>query len=162
MSKRHDQRLFLVSFIAAMGGFLFGFDTAVISGALPFVVRDFRFDALMEGWFVSSALLGCIIGVAFSGKLSDVYGRKKVMLLSAVLFFLSAIGCMLAPSAGLLIGFRLVGGLGIGVASMICPLYISECSPPESRGKMVALYQLAITIGIVGAYFSNTGVLHLA
>jgi SP family arabinose:H+ symporter-like MFS transporter len=159
---QNRQRLFLINFIAAMGGFLFGFDTAVISGALPFVVGDFHFDALMEGWFVSSALLGCIVGVALSGKLSDVYGRKKIMLLSAILFFLSAIGCMLAPGAGLLIGFRLVGGLGIGVASMICPLYISESSPSGSRGRMVALYQLAITIGIVGAYFSNAGLLHFS
>ena len=149
------KNLVLICFIAAMGGFLFGFDTAVISGALSFVVKDFHFSALMEGWFVSSALLGCIFGVLFSGKLSDVYGRKKIMLLSAGLFFLSAIGCMLAGSATILISFRLVGGLGIGVASMICPLYISEVSPPSFRGRMVALYQLAITIGIVAAYFSN-------
>ena len=150
--KKH---LFLICFIAAMGGFLFGFDTAVISGALAFVVKDFHFNALMEGWFVSSALLGCIFGVLFAGRLSDVYGRKKIMLLSACLFFLSAIGCMLAGSAPVLISFRLIGGLGIGVASMICPLYISEVSPPSFRGRMVALYQLAITIGIVAAYFSN-------
>ena len=158
----HKKYLFLVCFIAAMGGFLFGFDTAVISGALSFVVADFHFDALMEGWFVSSALLGCIIGVALSGKLSDVYGRKKIMLLSAALFFLSAIGCMLAGNATALIGFRLIGGLGIGVASMICPLYISEFSPPSFRGRMVALYQLAITIGIVAAYFSNAYLLKLS
>lgn len=158
----HKKYLFLVCFIAAMGGFLFGFDTAVISGALSFVVADFHFNALMEGWFVSSALLGCIIGVAFSGKLSDVYGRKKIMILSAGLFFLSAIGCMLAGNATTLIGFRLIGGLGIGVASMICPLYISEFSPPSFRGRMVALYQLAITIGIVAAYFSNAYLLRLS
>jgi SP family arabinose:H+ symporter-like MFS transporter len=126
------------------------------------VVANFHFNAVMEGWFVSSALLGCIIGVAFSGKLSDAYGRKKIMLLSAGLFFLSAIGCMLATNAASLIGFRLVGGLGIGVASMICPLYISEFSPPAFRGRMVALYQLAITIGIVGAYFSNACLLKLS
>jgi SP family arabinose:H+ symporter-like MFS transporter len=148
--------VFIVCFIAAIGGFLFGFDTAVISGALPFVVRDFGFDSFMEGWFVSSALLGCIIGVAVSGKLSDYAGRRFVMLLSAGLFFCSAIGCLLAGDAFWLISFRLIGGLGIGVASMICPLYISELSPPAYRGKMVALYQLAITIGIVAAYFSNT------
>ena len=92
-SKRH---VFMICFIAAIGGFLFGFDTAVISGALPFVVKDFGFNAFMEGWFVSSALLGCIIGVAVSGKLSDYAGRKFVMLLSAGLFFCSAIGCLLA------------------------------------------------------------------
>ena len=146
---------FLVCFVAALGGFLFGFDTAVISGVLEFVVNDFHFNLFMEGWFVSSALLGCIIGVAGAGKLSDLYGRKKVMLLSACLFFLSALGCMLSADSSLLISFRLVGGLGIGVASMICPLYIAEFSPSHFRGRMVALYQLAITIGIVTAYFTN-------
>jgi SP family arabinose:H+ symporter-like MFS transporter len=151
-NKRH---VIVICLIAAIGGFLFGFDTAVISGVLPFVVKDFGFDAIMEGWFVSSALLGCVIGVAISGKLSDWKGRKFVMLLSAALFFLSAIGCMLATNVFWLICFRIVGGLGIGVASMICPLYISEISPPAYRGRMVALYQLAITVGIVAAYFSN-------
>ena len=146
---------FLVCFIAALGGFLFGFDTAVISGVLEFVSKDFHFSLLMQGWFVSSALLGCIIGVAAAGKLSDRYGRKTVMILSASLFFISAIGCMLATSASLLISFRLIGGLGIGVASMVCPLYIAEFSPSSYRGRMVTLYQLAITLGIVAAYFTN-------
>jgi len=146
---------FLVCFIAALGGFLFGFDTAVISGVLEFVVNDFHFNLLMEGWFVSSALLGCIIGVIAAGKLSDKYGRKKIMILSASLFLISAVGCMLSTNAALLISFRLIGGLGIGVASMICPLYIAEFSPAHFRGRMVALYQLAITLGIVAAYFTN-------
>jgi SP family arabinose:H+ symporter-like MFS transporter len=146
---------FLVCFIAAIGGFLFGFDTAVISGVLGFVSKDFHFSLFMEGWFVSSALLGCVIGVAAAGKLSDRFGRKKIMLMSASLFFISALGCMLANNSGLLILFRLIGGLGIGVASMICPLYIAEFSPSHFRGRMVALYQLAITLGIVAAYFTN-------
>lgn len=150
-----NKYLFIICFIAAIGGFLFGFDTAVISGALPFLVNDFHFSPFMEGWFVSSALLGCIIGVAASGKLSDLVGRKKVMVLSAGLFFVAAIGSMLATNVFWLISFRIIGGLGIGVASMICPLYISEIAPPNYRGRMVALYQLAITIGIVAAYFSN-------
>ena len=150
-----NKYLFLICFIAAIGGFLFGFDTAVISGALPFLVNDFQFTPFMEGWFVSSALLGCIIGVAASGKLSDLVGRKQVMVLSAGLFFVAAIGSMLATNVFWLISFRIIGGIGIGVASMICPLYISEIAPPNYRGRMVALYQLAITIGIVAAYFSN-------
>lgn len=154
--------LLLVCFIAALGGFLFGFDTAVISGTLTFVVNHFRFSTYMEGWFVSSALLGCILGVAASGRLSDLYGRKKMMILSAGLFFVSAIGCMLAANAFMLISFRLIGGLGIGVASMVCPLYISEFSPPGFRGRMVTLYQLAITIGIVAAYFSNAYLLKVS
>ncbi len=146
---------FMVCFIAALGGFLFGFDTAVISGVLEFVVKHFHFSLLMEGWCVSSALLGCILGVAAAGKLSDMYGRKKIMILSASLFFISAIGCMLSANSTVLISFRLIGGLGIGVASMICPLYIAEFSPSNFRGRMVTLYQLAITIGIVSAYFTN-------
>ena len=147
--------IFLICFIAAIGGFLFGFDTAVISGALPFLTSDFSFSPAMEGWFVSSALLGCIFGVIASGKLSDSVGRKKVMILSAGLFFVAAVGSMLATSIFWLISFRIIGGLGIGVASMICPLYISEIAPSKYRGRMVALYQLAITIGIVAAYLSN-------
>ncbi|MES2646030.1 MAG: sugar porter family MFS transporter [Bacteroidota bacterium] len=155
LAKPKTKYLFVICFIAAIGGFLFGFDTAVISGALPFLTNDFHFDPFMEGWFVSSALLGCIIGVAVSGKLSDKVGRKMVMILSAGLFFVAAVGSMLATGVFSLISFRIIGGLGIGVASMICPLYISEIAPSNYRGRMVTLYQLAITIGIVAAYLSN-------
>lgn len=147
--------LYLICLVAALGGFLFGFDTAVISGTIGLVKGDFGLDAVAEGWFVSCALLGCIIGVAASGKLSDSYGRKIVMILSALLFLVSAMGCMLAESFSALIAYRLVGGLGIGVASMVSPLYISELAPSNLRGRMVSLYQLALTIGIVVAYFSN-------
>ncbi|AMR32289.1 sugar:proton symporter [Mucilaginibacter sp. PAMC 26640] len=147
--------LYLVCVVAALGGFLFGFDTAVISGTVSLVKSDFSLNAVSEGWFVSCALLGCIIGVSFSGKLSDKYGRKIVLILSAVLFLASALGCMLSTSFTMLIVFRLIGGLGIGVASMVSPLYISEFSPSRFRGMMVSLYQLALTIGIVLAYFSN-------
>lgn len=154
--------LLLVCFVAALGGFLFGFDTAVISGVVTFVKGEFSMSAAMEGWFVSSALLGCIIGVAAAGKLSDSFGRKKVMLLSAVLFTVSAVGCMLSGSESLLVGYRILGGLGIGVASMVSPLYISEFSPAHLRGRMVTLYQLAITIGILSAYFSNAWLLGLS
>jgi SP family arabinose:H+ symporter-like MFS transporter len=147
--------LYLVCLVAALGGFLFGFDTAVISGTVSLVKHDFGLNAVSEGWFVSCALLGCIIGVSLSGKLSDKYGRKAVLIISAVLFLASALGCMLSNSFTTLIIFRLVGGLGIGVASMVSPLYISEFSPSRFRGMMVSLYQLALTVGIVLAYFSN-------
>jgi SP family arabinose:H+ symporter-like MFS transporter len=147
--------LYLVCMVAALGGFLFGFDTAVISGTISLVKDDFGLNPVSEGWFVSCALLGCIIGVSFSGKLSDKYGRKVVLIISAVLFLASAIGCMYANSFTALIVFRLIGGLGIGVASMVSPLYISEFAPSQLRGMMVSLYQLALTIGIVLAYFSN-------
>ncbi|TWR29621.1 sugar porter family MFS transporter [Mucilaginibacter pallidiroseus] len=154
-TKQSATYLYLVCIVAALGGFLFGFDTAVISGTVSLVKNDFKLDAVSEGWFVSCALLGCIIGVSISGKLSDKYGRKIVLILSAVLFLASALGCMLSESFTVLIVFRLVGGLGIGVASMVSPLYISEFSPSRYRGMMVSLYQLALTIGIVLAYFSN-------
>lgn len=153
--KKSSTYLYLVCLVAALGGFLFGFDTAVISGTVSLVKNDFSLSAVSEGWFVSCALLGCIIGVSFSGKLSDKYGRKIVLILSAVLFLASALGCMLSGSFTVLIIFRLIGGLGIGVASMVSPLYISEFSPSRYRGMMVSLYQLALTIGIVLAYFSN-------
>jgi len=154
-NKKSTTYLYLVCVVAALGGFLFGFDTAVISGTVSLVKNDFNLNAVSEGWFVSCALLGCIIGVSFSGKLSDKYGRKVVLVLSAILFLASALGCMLSNSFTVLIVFRLIGGLGIGVASMVSPLYISEFSPSRYRGMMVSLYQLALTIGIVLAYFSN-------
>jgi MFS transporter, SP family, arabinose:H+ symporter len=154
-SKKRKTYLYLVCLVATLGGFLFGFDTAVISGTISLVKKDFSLNAVTEGWFVSSALLGCIIGVSFSGKLSDRYGRKIVQILSALLFVTSAIGCLISNSFSTLVVFRLVGGLGIGVASMVSPLYISEFAPARLRGMMVSLYQLAITLGIVLAYFSN-------
>jgi SP family arabinose:H+ symporter-like MFS transporter len=154
-SGKSSTYLYLVCLVAALGGFLFGFDTAVISGTITLVKHDFMLDAVSEGWFVSCALLGCIIGVSCSGKLSDQYGRKIVLILSAILFLASAIGCMFSTSFTALIIFRLIGGLGIGVASMVSPLYISEFAPSRLRGMMVSLYQLALTIGIVLAYFSN-------
>nr|WP_294942974.1 sugar porter family MFS transporter [uncultured Mucilaginibacter sp.] len=155
MAKKSSVYLYLVCLVAALGGFLFGFDTAVISGTISLVKTDFNLSPVSEGWFVSCALLGCIIGVSFSGRLSDKYGRKIVLILSAILFLASAVGCMLSGSFTTLIIFRLIGGLGIGVASMVSPLYISEFAPSRLRGMMVSLYQLALTIGIVLAYFSN-------
>src|SRR3546814_3658450 len=102
--------LAMVCTVAALGGFLFGFDTAVISGVVGFVKGEFGMSAAMEGWFVSSALLGCIVGVAMAGKLSDSFGRRTVLLLSAVLFTVSAFGCMVARNETALIIYRLVGG----------------------------------------------------
>lgn len=151
-----------ISFIATLGGFLFGFDTAVISGIIGFVKSQFSLDAVMEGWVVSSALVGCIIGVMGAGSLSDRFGRKKMLLLSAALFFVSAIGAMLPQTAQGLIIARLVGGVGIGMASMLSPMYISEFSPPHLRGRLVALYQFAITVGILAAYFSNAVLLGIS
>ena len=159
---KHQLYLFFIAFAAAMGGFLFGYDTAVISGTIGIVKVKFGLNAAMEGWFVSSALVGCIVGVSFAGELSDRFGRKRTLIASALLFFISALGCSLSSSHTELISYRLVGGFGVGMASMLSPLYISEVSPANVRGQMVALYQFAITIGILSAYFVNSYLLDLS
>src|SRR4029079_1747191 len=154
--------LLMLVLIASLGGFLFGYDTAVISGTIGFVKDQFALDAMMEGWYVSSAIVGCLAGVAIAGVLSDRFGRKRILILAAILFSISGIGCAVAATHQALIAYRIVGGLGIGIASMLSPLYISEISPPEIRGRMVALYQFAITVGILSSYFVNAWLLHIA
>ena len=144
-----SSNLTYICLTAAFGGFLFGFDTAVISGAIGFVKTQFALNTSQEGWFVSSGLLGCIIGVIVTGFLSDRTGRKRVLMLSGSMFFLSGVGCAFAPSFTLLALARMVGGIGVGMASVVSPMYISEFAPATSRGKMVAYYQLAITLGIL-------------
>lgn len=151
-----------VCLVASLGGVLFGFDTAVISGTIGMVETQFGLDKVEVGWFGSAALIGAIIGSLLSGVLGDRYGRRYVLLVSAVLFFLSALGSTLPFSFSALIIARLVGGLGIGIASVLAPLYISEFSPANIRGRLVALYQLSIVMGILLAYFSNWAVLGLA
>ena len=145
----------LITLIAALGGFLFGFDMAVVSGIIEPVKQQYQLGPSEEGFFVSSALLGCIAGVAFSGFLSDRIGRKKVLFISAILFLVSAVGFSLAREYSWLIFFRVLAGAGVGVASNISPLYISEVAPAKNRGGLVVFYQLAITIGILVAYISN-------
>jgi sugar porter (SP) family MFS transporter len=154
--------LTFVCVVSALGGLLFGFDTAVISGTLTSLKAQFALGAAMEGWLVSCALLGCAIGAIVAGSLADRFGRKFVLLLSGLLFVLCSIGCMAAWSLNVLIWSRLIGGLGVGLASMVSPLYISEISPPHLRGRMVTLFQFAITIGICLALFSNAGLQRLA
>jgi SP family arabinose:H+ symporter-like MFS transporter len=127
---------------------LFGFDTAVISGTLTALKAQFTLGAAMEGWLVSSALLGCAMGAIVAGSLADRFGRKLVLIISGLLFVICSIGCTLAWNLDVLIWSRLVGGLGVGLASMVSPLYISEVSPSNLRGRMVTLFQFAITIGI--------------
>lgn len=162
MKKRNPYYLTLITAIAALGGFLFGFDMAVISGAVPFVQQQFDLSAVQEGWFVSSALIGCVIGVAFSGELSDRFGRKPALNLSGSLFLLSAVGTAFAPDFIFLVIARIMGGVAVGVASNVVPLYISEIAPPQNRGRLVTFYQLAITVGILIAFMSNAWVLNLA
>ena len=161
MSKGKPFYLVIITLIAATGGFLFGFDMAVISGALTFVQAQFELSAAQEGWFVSSALIGCILGVAISGEFSDRLGRRFAMKTAAFFFFLSALGTAAAPGFTWLITARLMGGIGVGIASNVVPLYISEIAPPSIRGRLVTCYQLAITVGILVAYISNAVVLNL-
>lgn len=146
-----------LSLVAALGGFLFGYDTAVISGTVDQVASQFSLDDFGKGWYVGCALVGSIGGVVVAGPLSDRFGRKVVLLLSAVLFSVSGIGCMIASGETFLVIARIIGGVGIGVASVISPLYIAEISVPRYRGQLVSLYQLAITIGFLGAYLANYG-----
>lgn len=148
--------LALVCFVASLGGVLFGFDTAVISGTFSIVEGYFGLDKIEVGWFASSALVGAIGGALIAGAMSDRYGRRPVLIVAAFLFFISALGSTFPPSFTLLIVARLIGGIGVGMASVLAPLYISEFSPPKIRGRLVALYQLSIVIGILLAYFSNT------
>lgn len=154
--------LTFVCIVSALGGLLFGFDTAVISGTLTALKAQFTLGVAMEGWLVSSALLGCAVGAIGAGSLADRFGRKLVLLLSGLLFVFCSIGCMVAPNLDVLIWSRLIGGLGVGLASMVSPLYISEISPSHLRGRMVTLFQFAITIGICLALFSNAGLQQLA
>lgn len=151
-----------LSFVAALGGFLFGYDTAVISGTVDQVASQFSLDDFGKGWYVGCALVGSIGGVMVAGPLSDKYGRKIILFLSAFLFTASAIGCMISPNENMLVFYRIVGGVGIGVASVISPLYIAEISVPRYRGQLVSLYQLAITIGFLGAYLANFGLQNYA
>lgn len=150
-----------LSVVAALGGFLFGYDTAVISGTIEMVASLFGLDVLEKGWYVGCALIGSIIGVAFAGVLSDKLGRKYTMIISAVLFTSSAIGCAFAADFNQLVIYRIIGGVGIGVVSIISPLYISEISVARYRGRLVSLYQLAVTAGFLGAYLANYQLLML-
>ena len=141
--------------VAALGGILFGYDTAVISGTTAIVKAQFGLTTGLEGWYVGCALIGSIIGVAVAGLLSDNLGRKLTMLISATMFSISAIGCAVCADFAQLVVFRMIGGFGIGVVSIVSPIYISEVAVPEKRGTLVSLYQLAITIGFLLAYLVN-------
>lgn len=148
-------RINFICMTVALGGLLFGFDTAVISGAIGLIKSQFSLGTAQEGWLVSSGLAGCIAGVLVTGALSDRVGRKRTILLAAVMFLLSAIGCALAANVDWIIVSRIIGGVGVGMASVISPMLIAEFAPAAQRGRMIAYYQLAITVGILLAYFSN-------
>ena len=151
ISKKNSLRLVFVSAIAALGGFLFGYDTGVINGTQFYFSKFFDLDPATKGWVVGSALLGCFVGAIVSGPLSRKFGRKYSLIFSALLFTVSAWGSglpeFLPQTVPVLVIFRLIGGMGIGIASMNAPMYIAELSPANIRGKMVTLYQMAIVLG---------------
>lgn len=151
--------VYFLAFVAALGGILFGYDTAVISGTTADVAAQFGLDEMSKGWYVGCALVGSICGVAVAGMLSDYLGRKKTLFISAVLFSVSAIGCCVCAGFGDLVAYRIIGGVGIGIVSIVSPMYISEISPAKIRGTMVGLYQLAVTMGLLLAYLVNYAIL---
>jgi SP family galactose:H+ symporter-like MFS transporter len=148
--------IYFIGFTAALAGLLFGLDIGVISGALPFVKNAFKLSVESEGTVVSALLWGAVIGTVISGILSSKLGRRKTILVSALIFVFGSILCAVSPSEHLLIGARLFLGVAVGVASFTAPLYLSEISPQRVRGSLISMYQLMITIGIVLAFLSNT------
>ena len=147
--------MIFMAVVAAIGGILFGYDTAVISGTTEMVKSQFSLTSGGEGWYVGCALIGSIAGVLCAGALSDYLGRKKTMLISAALFSISAIGCAVCGNFDSLVVYRIIGGVGIGIVSIVSPIYISEVAPAKMRGTLVSLYQLAVTVGFLLAYVAN-------
>lgn len=151
-----------ISFISALGGYLFGFDFAVISGALPFLRTQFMLDAWWEGFLTGSLALGCIVGCLIAGKLADKYGRKPGLMLAAFIFAVSSIGIAFSSGLTFFVVMRFAAGIGVGMASMLCPMYIAEVSPAKVRGRNVAINQLTVVIGIlvtnlVNYFLADTG-----
>ncbi|OJJ21704.1 D-xylose transporter XylE [marine bacterium AO1-C] len=163
--RKYQFRLIYISIVAALGGFLFGYDTGVINGTQFYFSKYFELNPAAKGWVVGSALLGCFVGALIAGYVSKKYGRKFSLIISAILFTISAWGSglpsFLPESVSLLVVFRIIGGLGIGVASMNAPTYIAELSPANKRGQMVTFYQMAIVMGFflvfIATYFIGAG-----
>lgn len=154
------RKLILYTLVAAIGGLLYGFDTAVINGAFPFFTSYFKLNDVMTGWAVSSALLGCIVGAIGAGRPGDRFGRREMLKVSAVLFLVSAFGTGLASNVQLFILARFIGGLGVGIASVLSPTYISEIAPASNRGSLIVTFQLAIVVGILVAFFVDYLLIH--
>jgi sugar porter (SP) family MFS transporter len=156
-TRKQDMRLVIViAAIAATGGLLFGFDTGVISGAIPFFQEKFKIGNDWVEIITTAGLVGAVLGAMFSGRITDIIGRKKVILASAVIFAIGALWSGIAPTAGMLLVARFFIGIAIGVSSFAVPLYIAEISPTKSRGTLVSMFQLLITIGIMVSYLSDS------
>lgn len=157
MSKNNSSYLLFIALVSALGGLLFGYDWVVIGGAKPFYEVFFNITnaPAMQGWVMGSAILGCLLGVMLSGSMSDKYGRKPLMVVASILFTLATVGTGFANSIDLFIVWRIIGGVGIGIASNLSPMYIAEIAPSESRGKFVSINQLTIVVGILAAQIIN-------
>ena len=155
-------QILLISCVAAIGGFLFGFDSGVINGTVGALKQAFQSDAAVSGFNVASMLLGCAVGAFVAGNVADKFGRKFVMIIAAVLFTIAAWGSGIARSSDEFVVYRLLGGLAIGAASVICPAYISEIAPAAIRGRLASLQQLAIVLGLFVAFLSNYLIAHAA
>ncbi|MBN2272701.1 MAG: sugar porter family MFS transporter [Bacteroidales bacterium] len=147
--------LISISVVSAMGGYLFGFDFAVITGGLPFLRETFGLNAVLEGFTTGSLAIGCIAGCIVAGNIADRYGRKPGLLFAASIFCLSSLAMALAPNITSFIVARFFAGIGVGMASMLSPMYIAEISPPEVRGRLVTINQLTIVLGQVVTHFEN-------
>lgn len=155
--KKNNVYLWLICMVSAMGGLLFGYDWVVIGGAKIFYEPFFNLEGspALRGWAMSSALVGCLVGALLSGSWSDRYGRKTMLIIASVLFVLSAYGTGAVDNFSWFILYRIIGGLGIGIASNISPVYIAEVAPASVRGKFVSLNQLTIVLGILMAQLAN-------
>lgn len=151
----HKGYIFLISLVTALGGLLFGFDLAIVSGTVRYFSDHFNLSAVETGWAVGCINLGAILGAIISGRLTDRFGRKKILLTCGFLFVLTGVGTGWAPDYPLFVTFRILSGVAIGMAALVCPMYIAEVSPARFRGRLVSFYQLAITTGILLAYLSN-------
>lgn len=152
---KNNSYIILVTFVAALGGLLFGFDIAIITGAVPFIKPYFNLSELQLGWGVSSLLVGCVFGAALAGRITDIYGRKKILFGVGFLFAVTSLATGLAMNFTLFVIARLFGGLAVGAASIISPMYISEIAPFKIRGRLISFYQLSIVLGIVISYYIN-------
>lgn len=147
--------LILVAITASLGGLLSGFDMGVISGALLYINQTWTLSPLEQGWLVSSAIVGSVIGAAANGVLADIYGRKKIIIATALIFIAGSLMCGYAATAGWLIFSRIIIGIAVGMISFVAPIYLSEIAPEKIRGSLVSLYQLALTAGILLSYLIN-------
>lgn len=152
---QYKQKVLLITFVVALGGFLFGYDTGVIGGSQLYFTEYFNLNAADQGWAVSSALYGCLFGAILAGFLTKSIGRKYTLMVSSLLFCLSAWGSGIADNLDMLVIYRIIGGLGVGMASMASPMYIAEIAPPKERGRMVSYYQLAVVLGFFIVFVST-------